>query len=204
MTLETILPLLFALGVGFTHAFEADHLIAISNIVTHRTRTRLALKDGVYWGLGHTSTILIIGSVIILGKLIINESFFGYLEGIVGVLLIILGVDRLKRLSQTVHNHGRQRKGHRVAYSVGLIHGLAGSGAVVLLAMTEISGTFTELIYLIAFGAGSIVGMLIAAGLFSLPFTRYFTSIRQLHFGMRLFSGVLCIGYGAFILINLI
>ena len=203
--MESFLPIFFALGVGFTHAFEADHLIAISNIVTHRTRTRLAIKDGIYWGLGHTSTILIIGGVIILGKFLVNESLFGYLEGIVGVLLIVLGVLRLKGLNRKVHAHKMEgRSGHAVAYGVGLIHGLAGSGAVVLLAMTEISGMFTELFYLISFGMGSIVGMLIAAGLFSLPFTKQFARLRALQLSMTIFSSLLCIGYGSFILINIV
>ena len=50
--METLTPLLFALGIGFTHAFEADHLVAIVNIVTNRNKTKLALKDGIFWGLG--------------------------------------------------------------------------------------------------------------------------------------------------------
>ncbi|MEM9328621.1 MAG: urease accessory protein [Bacteroidota bacterium] len=200
--MESILPLLFALGVGFTHAFEADHLIAISNIVTHRSRTKLALKDGVFWGLGHTSTILLIGGVIILGKFLINESIFGYLEGVVGVLLIVIGVLRLRRLGKP-HEGTSEPSGHRVAYGVGLVHGLAGSGAVVLLAMAEISGTFTELFYLLSFGAGSIAGMLLAAGIFSLPFTTQLSKVKHLKMGMSLLSSVLCIGYGALILWNI-
>lgn len=201
--METILPLLFALGIGFTHAFEADHLIAISNIVTQRTRTKLAIKDGIYWGLGHTSTILMIGGVIILGKLLVNETLFSYLEGVVGVLLITLGFLRIRKLLRSSRTHPENTSGHKVAYSVGLIHGLAGSGAVVLLAMTEISGAFTELFYLISFGAGSIVGMLIAAGLFSLPFTKRFAKIKQFQSGMTILSSLLCIGYGGFILFEL-
>jgi len=203
--METILPLFLALGIGFTHAFEADHLIAISNIVTHRNRTRLAIKDGIFWGLGHTSTILVIGGIIILGKLLVNESLFAYLEGVVGLLLIILGISRIRQLlTVKQHNHPHQNaSGHKVAYGVGLIHGLAGSGAVVLLALTEITGAFTEMIYLLSFGAGSIVGMLIAAGLFSLPFSKKFSQIRHIRIGMTILSSLLCIGYGSLILIGL-
>ena len=106
-------------------------------------------------------------------------------------------------INRSVHDHNNSRSGHAVAYGVGLIHGLAGSGAVVLLAMAEISGMFTEFFYLISFGAGSIVGMLIAAGLFSLPFTKKFANLRKLQLGMTLFSSLLCIGYGSSILIGL-
>lgn len=55
-----ILPLLLASLVGFTHAFEADHLVAVSSIVTRRNNTFLAIKDGIFRGLGHTSTILLV------------------------------------------------------------------------------------------------------------------------------------------------
>ena len=202
--METILPLLFALGIGFTHAFEADHLIAISNIVTHRNRTKLAIKDGIFWGLGHTSTILLIGGVIILGKFLVNESLFSYLEGVVGLLLITLGILRMHQLlSKKEARHHHHSSGHKVAYGVGLVHGLAGSGAVVLLALTEITGAFTEMIYLISFGAGSIVGMLIAAGLFSLPFSRKFSRIHYFQAGMTILSSLICIGYGSLILIDI-
>ena len=59
--MEASVPLLFAAMIGFTHAFEADHLVAVSNIVTKRDKLLLAVKDGIYWGLGHTSTIFLIG-----------------------------------------------------------------------------------------------------------------------------------------------
>ena len=63
--MDATFPLLFAAVVGFTHAFEADHLVAVSNIVTKRNKILLATKDGLFWGLGHTSTILIIGLILI-------------------------------------------------------------------------------------------------------------------------------------------
>ncbi len=203
--MESMLPLLFALGIGFSHAFEADHLIAISNIVTSRTRTHLAMKDGVFWGLGHTTTILIVGLIIMVGKLAVSESLFGYLEGIVGVLLIVLGVLRLQRLLKPkASSVNTNKNGHTVAYSVGLIHGLAGSGAVVLIAIAEVQGFFTEFFYLLSFGFGSIAGMLIAAGLFSLPFSKRLASLQSLQYSMVILSSLLCIGYGGLILSNLI
>ena len=66
--MEASFPLLIAAAIGFGHAFEADHLVAVGNIVTKREKPVLALKDGMYWGLGHTSTIVLIGLLIIVGK----------------------------------------------------------------------------------------------------------------------------------------
>ena len=203
--MESMLPLLFALGIGFSHAFEADHLIAISNIVTRRTRSRLAMQDGIFWGLGHTTTILIVGLIVMLGKLAVNESIFGYLEGLVGILLIGLGLVRLLRLLKSKKApRPSDQSGHKVAYGVGLIHGLAGSGAVVLIALSEVKGVLTELFYLLSFGFGSIAGMLIAAGLFCLPFSKKFAAVKTVRQAMVIISSLLCIGYGGLILSNLV
>ena len=87
-----------------------------------------------------------------------------------------------------------------VAYGVGLIHGLAGSGAMILLVMTEVQGSMNSLIYLLVFGVGSVVGMLLAAGIFSLPFSRKITSNRTLQLSLVLLSSLLCIGYGGYIM----
>lgn len=205
--IESSFPLLFAAVVGFGHAFEADHLVAVGNIVTRRDKLLLAIKDGIYWGLGHTSTILLIGALLIIGKATFLNGYFGYFEAIVGVMLIILGLVRLRQLmpsQQRQHNHSLtdDRKNHHLAYGVGLIHGLAGSGAMVLLVMTEIQGSTDSILYLLIFGLGSAFGMLVAAGIFSLPFSRRLTESQKLQIGLTLLSAVLCIGYGAYIMIE--
>ncbi len=204
--METLLPLLFALGIGFSHAFEADHLVAIMNIVTNRNKTKVALKDGIYWGLGHTTTVFVIGAIFILSKLIVNESFFGYLEGLVGVTLIILGVFRLRKLfTKTKYSEDvKAHSGHKLAYGVGLIHGLAGSGAVIIIAMTEIKQPLSELFYLLSFGLGSIVGMLIAATIFSLPFSKQLFKSGKLQAGMVVFSSLLCLAYGGYMVYGIV
>ena len=91
---------LFSLLLGFEHAFEIDHLLAVSSIVAKRTSLWLAIKDGVFWGLGHTSTILLVGVVILVFQIIIPEHYFKYFEAIVGVMLVILGVMRLYNVYQ--------------------------------------------------------------------------------------------------------
>lgn len=203
--METSFPLLFAAIVGFGHAFEADHLVAVGNIVTKRDKLALAIKDGIYWGLGHTSTIFLIGLVMIVGKATFLNGYFGYFEAIVGLMLIILGFFRLYQYfnkrnqpQQLMDSAGN----HHLAYGVGLVHGLAGSGAMVLLVMTEIQSSFNSMIYLAIFGIGSIVGMLVAAGIFSLPFSKKITSNQTLQLGLIILSSLLCIGYGAYVVIE--
>lgn len=199
--MEGSFPLLFAAVVGFGHAFEADHLVAVGNIVTKRNNLNLAVKDGIYWGMGHTSTIFLIGLIMIIGKATFLNGYFGYLEAGVGLMLILLGFFRLyqyynkKELTTNENNH-------HLAYGVGLIHGLAGSGAMILLVMTEIQTSFNSMLYLLIFGIGSILGMLVAAGLFSLPFSKRIVNNQSLQFGLVLFSSLLCIGYGAYVIME--
>lgn len=192
-------PWLFAAVVGFGHAFEADHLLAVGNIVTKRDNILHAIKDGIYWGLGHTSTIFLFGLLMIVGKMTFFEGYFGYFEAVVGVMLIILGLVRINQFFYRKKEVQTDQGRFHVAYSVGLVHGLAGSGAMILLVMTEVQGSVNSLLYLLVFGIGSVIGMLLAAGIFSLPFSRRITNNHTLQLGLVLLSSLLCIGYGSYI-----
>ncbi len=201
MDVEATLPLLFAAVVGFGHAFEADHLVAVSNIVTRRNNLAHAIRDGIYWGLGHTSTIFLLGLLVIVGRVTFLEGYFGYFEALVGMMLIVLGFVRvLPYLNRRSHRHKMENDHkHHMAYGVGLVHGLAGSGAMILLVMTEVQGSFNSLLYLLIFGIGSVAGMLLAAGIFSLPFSRRISKNEVLQMSLVIFSSLLCIGYGGYI-----
>lgn len=197
--MEASVPLLFAAVVGFSHAFEADHLVAVSNIVTRRDKLLLAVKDGVYWGLGHTSTILLIGIIIILGKATFLNGYFGYFEAGVGLMLILLGIYRLYRHHRSTEDTIDHSDSHHLAYGVGLIHGLAGSGAMILLVMSQIQSELNSMIYLLIFGIGSVVGMLVAAGVLGMPFAKAIFRNAQLQSLLILASSILCIGYGGYV-----
>ncbi len=194
-------PLLFAAVIGFGHAFEADHLLAVSNIVTHRRSWRQAALDGIWWGLGHTSTILLVGLLLIVGRFSFDIDWFDRLEALVGVMLIILGIWRLYKvwISSDEPYTSSSHKPH-MAYGVGLIHGLAGSGAIVLLVMTELSSTIESIAFLLIFGLGSVAGMWLAASLFSLPFSRKLNAMQRLQLTLAVLSSVLCIGYGLWVI----
>lgn len=196
-----ITALLFAAVVGFTHAFEADHLVAVGNIVTRRNNPLLAMKDGISWGFGHTSTILLVGSIFIVGKIAMNEDLFRYLEASVGIMLIGLGINRLYHTYKHNQQHTHQKNhAHRLAYGVGLIHGLAGSGAVILSVLTTIQAPATGIAYLLIFGIGSVAGMTIAAGIFSLPFSEKLLKNSKLQNALAIIAALLCIGLGTIVL----
>ena len=199
------LSIFLAMTIGFTHAFEADHLVAVGSLVTRRDRLGLAVKDGMYWGLGHSSTILLIGMAVILGRAAISERVFTWLEAGVGVMLIILGLWRLRKayLKRERAEALTSREGdHQLAYGVGLIHGLAGSGALILLVVANTADVWEGLLYLLTFGLGSVGGMLVAAGVLSLPFSRKLLRSPGPQFALVLLSSLLCVGYGGWVLIE--
>lgn len=215
--------LLLTIYAGFAHAFEADHLLAVSNIVSRRNNLRLSLKDGIFWGLGHTSTILLIGILVLLFRINISTQYFQYLEALVGFMLVILGIYRLKKLFPVkkiiIHSHPHQHEDsqhkhlhvhignvskhshpHSLAYGVGLVHGLAGSGALIVMVMIQIKEPMNGLFYLFIFGFGSIAGMFAAAGLFSIPFSKRIMKAQNLQATLITISAILCMGYGGFVI----
>lgn len=192
----SIYPLAIALTVGFSHAFEADHLVAVSSIVTHRKNWLSAAKDGFIWGLGHTTTILLIGVMVLIGKTMITSQTFIYFEACVGVMLIIIGFYRLYQLYRENHTIDKHDK---LAYGVGLIHGLAGSGALLLLVMSEFKSASLSMMYLAVFGFGSSIGMLIAASVLSLPFSKKVILNGRISKILIWLSSLLCIGYGVIV-----
>ncbi len=200
--MQTTFPLLFAVLLGFAHAFEADHLLAVSNIVIRRNRLLHAMKDGMIWGLGHTSTLFIIGFLMLVVKVSISEHTFHFFEASVGLMLMGLGVYRLIRSlrhrNTGGHGHTHTEDGkHHLAYGIGMVHGLAGSGALVVLVMSQLPTIESGLGYLLLFGLGSAAGMLVASGVFSLPFSQKHLGNYALQFAFTLLSSALCVGFGA-------
>jgi hypothetical protein len=195
--MEATFPLLFAVVLGFTHAFEADHLLAVSNMVTRRNRVWQAAKDGIFWGLGHSSTILLIGLIMLVGKHQIADQTFGYFEAGVGLMLVALGLWRLRKL-RAEHDGPDfdESDRHSAAYGVGAIHGLAGSGALMVLVISQLTTVYSALAYLLLFGLGSVAGMLLAAGIFCLPFSKTWMTNRSIQIGLIVLSSALCVAFG--------
>ena len=179
--------------MGMGHAFEPDHLLAVSTLVARHDQLRAALKNGLFWGLGHTTMLVIFGGLLLFGRATFLQSH--YFEAVVGVMLIGLGISRL--LDENSYQPlaiTRQRPGF--AYTVGLVHGLAGSGALVLLALSAIPRPTGAIAYILLFGLGSVLGMLVAVSLMRLPFTPRMRLGRRLRAGAVVLSSGLSVGYG--------
>jgi high-affinity nickel permease len=207
--------ILLTIYIGFTHAFEADHLLAVSNIVTQRSSITQSIKDGAVWGFGHATAIVLIGAIALLLKVHISPSYFRYFEALVGIMLIALGAYRLvklKRLNvananffhtqhhQKVNSNAIEKSIHLISYSVGLMHGIAGSGELVLLTMLQIKNAQAGMLYLLVFAIGSIAGMMVAAAMCSIPFYKKMVAAKNVQTALILLSAILCIVYGVYVL----
>jgi len=105
--------LLSVLGLGFLigmqHATEADHVAAVCSMASGRTGVKTITRHGVFWGVGHTVTLLLIAGGCLLMRATISEPVAEFLEALVGVMLVGLGVHVLYRLwRDRVHFHAHR------------------------------------------------------------------------------------------------
>lgn len=179
-----VFVLLLGFVLGMRHATDADHVVAITNIVSQQRRIRDAAWTGVWWGIGHSLTVLAAGSAIIGFGLVVPARLGMSLELSVALMLIVLGFMNLNTAfgwfhdpSGAGHGHGKEspqvdctlrRRALRPAL-IGFIHGLAGSAAVALLVLPLIRDTGSAIAYLLVFGAGTIAGMMLITAAIAVP-----------------------------------
>lgn len=151
---------LFGLLLGTRHAFEPDHLAAISTLVAERPGKGRGFWLGATWGLGHTTSLLAVGGVLSLFRAQLPPRLEDVFELAVAAMLVFLGVRALMRAHHG-HDHAPADPVRQARRSllVGLTHGLAGSGALAALAMAAMPTPATCLAYMGLFGAGSALGM---------------------------------------------
>lgn len=196
--LSTISILFIGFALGLQHAIEADHLAAVSTIVSEKKSLLTASVIGGFWGLGHTISLFIVGALVIFLKVQISETAEARLEAAVGVMLVLLGLNSLRKLLTAekvhvhkhehdgrehihLHSHGGEQENTHHRFSprsilVGMVHGLAGSAALMLLILPVIPSPAVALLYILIFGAGSIGGMMAMSFVIGLPF--HFTAGR--------------------------
>jgi high-affinity nickel-transport protein len=193
--------------LGLRHASDPDHVIAVSAIVARHRHPLLASWIGVAWGLGHAATLLAAGALLVALDLAVSEPVAASLEGAVGVVLVALGATNLRTASRApTHGHdepdadserGLARAMIR-AFAVGLMHGLAGSAAIALLALAAMPTPTAAFAYLVVFGLGTIGGMVAISLGVGAPFA-WIAGTPRARRWLVAGSGALSIGFGAWI-----
>ncbi len=218
--ITVLTALLFGFLLGVKHALDADHIVAVTAIVSRsRSLLRSALV-GLSWGVGHTLTLVAAGIAVLVFKLTLPDKLSLSLEFVVGVLLVLLGVPLIWRLVASrphvhLHQHGgkphihkhlhRDTPGHdhqhiRRPLLMGMVHGLAGSGAITLLVVSTMSSVAQGLVFLLLFGIGSILGMMLFSGLIGIPFRLTAGLSLRLNLWVRGTAGLISIALGLFIM----
>ena len=198
------LPLL-ALGLvlGLRHAADPDHVVAVTAITARTRRVTPAALLGAVWGLGHTLTLFVVGAAIILFNWVVPPRVGLALELVVAVALVTVGLWNLRGR----HDHdeaglgdGAGRPPTGKAFVVGMAHGLAGSAAVALLVLATVRDPFWACVYLLDFGFGTLVGMMVVTTGLAWPLsaaTRRWGGSGRL---LRLSTGALSLLFGAWLL----
>jgi high-affinity nickel permease len=198
-------PLLAALGIalvlGLRHASDPDHLVAVTSLVAaDGGDTRAATRLGVWWGVGHGLTLLVIGLPLIFLKSELPAWLESGAEKAVGVVILLLAARVIYKWVKgdyraTSHSHdatrvpdGHERTRHlrsgagkhkhrhvrspRQAFGIGLLHGLAGTGAVVLLLIAALPTQLEAAAALAVFAPMSVASMALLTSLFAWVLTR--------------------------------
>ena len=196
MQIFAILPLGFVIGMG--HALESDHLAAVSSLLAKKGNRRAVIARGAFWGLGHTLSLFAICSLVVLLGLTISSTVQAGLEFVVGVMIVALGAQTLWQLHRDrshfhIHNHGgdphfhvhshagetvphakavhdhSHRRTNLKALAVGVVHGAAGSGALLVMTVSATQSIGQALAYFAIFGLGSMAGMAALSTVASFP-----------------------------------
>jgi len=194
MTVSGLGLLGFGFVLGLRHALDVDHLAAVSTIVSQRRSVRAAALVGAVWGVGHTLATLAAAVVIVGLRADVPPLVAAALELGVAAMLVVLGANLLLTLHRGgrlhVHGHAHGGRAHRHLHVhapgdkgphrhgvsaarrpllVGLVHGLAGSAALMLAVVATIRSTPLALAYVAVFGIGSIAGMVAMSALLGVP-----------------------------------
>ena len=190
--------LVISLLLGLRHASDPDHLAAVTALIAseedHR-RIRKAGLMGLLWGMGHATTLILVGLPLVLAGIVMPEPVQQVAETLIGVIIVFLAARLLLRWRRGlyhVHTHSHDREAphrhvhshahseshehvHSVprrtpfsAYGVGLVHGIGGSGGLTLLLLWTITDRVEAAAALLLFAAGTALSMALLSTAFGL------------------------------------
>ncbi|MDX1439991.1 MAG: sulfite exporter TauE/SafE family protein [Rubricoccaceae bacterium] len=188
--------------LGLQHALEADHVAAVASLASRHTSLRRIVRHGWVWGVGHMLTLTAFAGIVLLSGGTVGPHLATWLEFIVGLMLVALGLNVLYRLyrdrvhfhmhwhhdgkthlhahshaeetvphAQSPHDHTHDSRFPLRSLFIGMMHGVAGSAALVLLAAGSLASPVEGLAYVVVFGVGSVLGMALFSAAIAVPLT---------------------------------
>jgi ABC-type nickel/cobalt efflux system permease component RcnA len=221
--ISIVVVLTIGLFAGLQHALDADHLAAVSTIVSERKNLFSSLLVGGVWGVGHTVSLLLAGVAVILLRVRVDK-YEKQLEFCVALMLIALGANVLYKLARGgrlhFHEHRHASRTHlhphlhgdapEPAQShhglklgvrpliIGMVHGLAGSAALILVVLAKLKSIPLQFACIAVFGIGSIGGMMAMSLILSLPLRLTADHFTRTNWVVRALAGVFSLGLGLF------
>lgn len=217
----------FGFLLGARHALDADHLAAVSTILSSRPGLRTSGFIGLCWGFGHTLMLLLVGVAVILLKVTIPESVAQTLEFGVGMMLVALGGSLAWSIYQErwhlhahehdgerhlhLHSHQKDEQHHHLHWMrlsvrpllIGMVHGLAGSAAIMLMVLSTVQTMWQGMAYIFVFGIGSVIGMVFLGVLISAPLVCSATFGRRVQHVIQGLASVGSVGLGLTMMIRI-
>ena len=210
---ELITALSLGFILGLKHALDADHILAVTAITSKTKNIKTSSLIGSFWGFGHALTLLLVGIVLLAFKISLPQRVALFFEFLVGIFLVFLGVkvlwdlfhDKLHAHQHThnsvphthlhTHDHSQSHKHYHTSFFMGMIHGLAGSAALTLLVLASTPTFFQGISFILVFGSGATLGMLLLSMVLALPFlfVQRFTRLLK---GLQFLAGSLSILLG--------
>ena len=204
-----------ALALGVKHSFDADHLIAVSNLLSNARSAAHAARMSAYWAFGHMLAASLITLALLSFKDALLPLVLDKLELAVAAMLVFLGAASITR-ALLAHSHRHLHAGrthehfhvhlrgspaghsHRHMFGVGVVHGLASNDELLVLLTASLgAASAAEMIAGVGiFSAGVALGMLAFAFAFTLPVLRARGRSVLLMRGVNLAVGLASIGYG--------
>jgi hypothetical protein len=169
-------PLVVALGIalllGLRHASDPDHLVAVTSLVAAEDGdARQAARLGAWWGVGHACALIALGIPLIAFRARMPAWLESGAEKAIGAVILVLAARVILRwLRPPAHSHSPRTR--RQALSIGLLHGLAGTGAVVVLLIAALPTQLESALALAVFAPMSMVSMTACSAGFAWVLTR--------------------------------
>ena len=196
--MAVLVGLLLGFLQGMRHAFEPDHVVALSTMITDAKSAGRRVTYAALWGVGHGGTLLIVGVLLMAVRAQLPKRVDAIFEVAVSLMLIVLGARALiqitKRAVQDGAAHARWQPIGPLA--MGTVHGLAGSGALTALVMARLPSLSLGVAFMLLFGAGGAMGMSLLAGAVGGPIKR----VLRWRYGMGTLmatTGSVSLGLGA-------
>ncbi len=222
--LAAVLTVAAAFVLGLGHALDPDHVIAVSTLLCNSSGLRRSVVSATVWGIGHSAVLFVVGMLVLGLRIVIPESVVQLFELAAATMLIALGVLVIRPLlihrlhtydnredsephahiyGATYSHYHSQSNMHKSALT-GIVQGLAGSAAIMLVTLTTVSSLELGIVFILMFGAGVILGMVGIACLISSLLNYTESRLEGIHEKIVAITGTMSICFGVFIITQIL